>query len=146
MMLLPMMAMADETVLVMELNNGETAQYLLLDKPTLTMEGTQIKILTASVQAGFERDEVKRFYFTKEATNVNEVAKNTLVYHQIDNNQLEIIGLLPEDHVDVFNMSGTPLGNITHSKDRTVVNLSGHQKGVYLIQVRNGQTIKFIKK
>ena len=40
MMLLPMVAMADETVLVMELNSGETAQYLLLDKPKLTMDGT----------------------------------------------------------------------------------------------------------
>jgi hypothetical protein len=146
MMLLPMVAMADETVLVMELNSGETAQYLLLDKPKLTMDGTQIKISTASVQAGFERSEVKRFYFTKEATSVKEVAKNTLIYHQINNDQLEIIGLSKDDHVNVFNMAGTPTGQIARSKEKAVVNLSGHQKGVYLIQVRNGQTIKFIKK
>ena len=141
-----MVAMADETVLVMELNNGEIAQYLLLDEPKLTMDGTQIKISTASVQARFERNEVKRFYFTKEATNVKEVAKNTLVYHQINNDQLEIIGLSQDDYVDVLNMAGTSSGQIARSKDRVVVNLSGHQKGVYLIQVKNGQTIKFIKK
>ncbi len=141
-----MVAMADETVLVMELNNGEIAQYLLLDEPKLTMDGTQIKISTASVQARFERNEVKRFYFTKEATNVKEVAKNTLVYHQINNDQLEIIGLSQDDYVDVLNMAGTSTGQIARSKDRAVVNLSGHQKGVYLIQVKNGQTIKFIKK
>lgn len=146
MILLPMMAMADETVLVVELNSGETAQYLLLDKPTLTMDGTRINISTANVQAGFERDEVKRFYFTKETTIVKEVAKNTIVYHQIDNDQLEIIGLSQDDYVNVCNMSGSPLGNITRTMDKALVNLSGHQKGVYLIQVGNGQTIKFIKK
>ena len=146
MMLLPMMAMADETVLVVELNSGETAQYLLLDKPTLTMDGTRIIISTSSVQAGFERDEVKRFYFTKEATNVKEVAQNTIVYRQIDVDHLEIIGLSQEVPVNVFNISGKPMGQIVRTKDKAVVNLSGHQKGVYLIQLGNAQTIKYIKK
>lgn len=146
MMLLPVVAMADETVLIVELNSGETVQYLLLDKPTLTMDGTRINISTVNVQTGFEREEVKRFYFTTEPTDVKEVANKTLVCHQIDNNQLEIIGLSQDDHVDVFNMAGNPIGNITRTKDRVVVNLSAHQKGVYLIQIGNSQTIKFIKK
>ena len=146
MMLLPMMAMADDTAFVVELTNGQKAEYLLKDKPTLTMEGTQLIISSATVQAGFERSDVIRFYFSTETSGVKEVSKNTLVYRQIDNEQLEIIGLSPDDYVNVYNMSGSPLGNITRTTDRAVVNLSGHQKGVYLIQVGNGQTIKFIKK
>lgn len=146
MMLLPMVAMADDTAFVVELTNGQKANYLLQDKPTLTMDGTRLIISTTTVQAGYERADVKRFYFSTGTSDVKEVAKKTLVYRQIDNDQLEILGLSSDDHVNVCNMSGSPLGKITRTKERAVVNLSGHQKGVYLIQVGSGQTIKIIKK
>ena len=145
-LLLPISMLAANTAFVVEMTNGQTANFLLKDKPTLTMAGTQLKIETASVQASYERTDVKKFYFTKESTSVKEVAKNNMVYKQIDAHHLEIIGLSQGDHITVCDMSGRQLGSVSRINDKAVVDLSGQQQGAYIIKVGNGQTIKFIKK
>lgn len=130
-MLLPMTILAAETSLVVELTNGQTANYLLQDKPTLTMDGTQLKIATATVQASYERAEVKRFYFTTESTSVNEIVKNAMVYRQIDANHLEISGLSGDERITVCNMAGRTVGAISQTN---------------IIRYQDGKTRKVVKK
>lgn len=145
-LMLPMTMLATGTSLVVELTNGQTANYLLQDKPTLTMDGTQLTIVTATVQASYERTVVKKFYFTTESTNVNEVFKNTLVYRQTDATHLEISGLSGNERITVCDMAGRTVGTVSQTNGTALISLSGHQSGVYLIKVGNSQTIKFIKK
>ena len=130
-MLLPMTILAAETSLVVELTNGQTANYLLQDKPTLTMDGTQLKIATATVQASYERAEVKRFYFTTESTSVNEIVKNAMVYRQIDANHLEISGLSGDERITVCDMAGRTVGAISQTN---------------IIRYQDGKTRKVVKK
>ena len=145
-LMLPMTMLATDTSLVVELTNGQTANYLLQDKPTLTMDGTQLKIATATVQASYERAEVKRFYFTTESTSVNEIVKNAMVYRQIDANHLEISGLSGDERITVCDMAGRTVGAISQTNGTALISLNRHPSGVYLIKVGNSQTIKFIKK
>ena len=145
MMLLSMSMLAAGTSLVVELTNGQTANYLLQDQPTLTIDGTLLKISTATVQTNYERADVRKFYFTEETTNVKDVAKNALVFKQTDANQLEISGLSQGERITVCDMAGRTLGNVSHINEKAVVDLNGQPKGAYIIKIGNSQTIKIIK-
>lgn len=145
-LLLPLSVLAAETTLIVELTTGQTASYVLQDKPVLTMEGTLLKITTETVQTDYERSLVKRFYFTGDFTDVKEALKETLVYKQTDADHLEISGLSQSDRITVCDMAGRQCGSISHSGNTAIVSLSGRQRGVYLIRVGKSQTIKFVKK
>lgn len=145
-LLLPMSAMAANTTLVVELTNGQTANYLLQEKPVLTMEGTQLIIKTEAVQTGYERDLVKRFYFTGESTGVKELSKNALVYRQTDADHLEISGMSLDDRIIVYNTAGVQMGSVSRNSDKAVISLRGLQRGIYLVKIGNSQTIKFVRK
>lgn len=145
-LLLPLSALAAETTLVVELTTGQTASYVLQDKPVLTIEDTLLKIKTETVQTDYERSLVKRFYFTGDFTGLKETTKVALVYKQTDADHLEISGLSQSDRITVCDMAGRQCGSISHSGNTAIVSLSGQQRGVYLIRVGKSQTIKFVKK
>ena len=145
-LLLPLSVLAAETTLIVELTTGQTASYVLQDKPVLTMEGTLLKITTETVQTDYERSLVKRFYFTGDFTDVKEALKETLVYKQTDADHLEISGLSQGDRIMVCDMAGRQCGSISRSGDTATISLSGQQKGVYLVRVGKSQTIKIVKK
>jgi hypothetical protein len=145
-LLLPLSALAAETTLVVELTTGQTANYVLQDKPVLTIEGTLLRIKTESVQTDYERSQVKRFCFTGDHTGLKETLKDALVYKQTDADHLEISGLSANDRIMIYNTSGVQVGAVSRDSDKAVVSLSGLQRGIYLIKVGNIQTIKFVKK
>ena len=145
-LLLPMTAMAANTTLVVELADGQTANYLLQDKPVLTMEGSQLTIKTETVQTSYERSLVKRFFFTGESSGVKEVSKGALVYKQTDADHLEISGLSQSDRIAIYNAAGVQVGSVSHDSDKAVVSLSGLQRGIYLVKIGKSQTIKFIRR
>ena len=145
-LLLPMTARAANTTLVVELTNGQTANYLLQDKPVLTMEGTRLNIKTEAVQTDYERSLVKQFYFADGSTGVKEVLKNALVYKQTDADHLEISGLSQNERIAVYNSSGVQVGSVSRDSDKAVISLSGLQKGIYLVKIGKSQTIKFLRK
>ena len=119
-LLLPLSALAAETTLVVELTTGQTANYVLQDKPVLTIEGDH--------------------------TGLKETLKDALVYRQTDADHLEISGLSQGDRIMVCDMAGRQCGSISRSGDTATISLSGQQKGVYLVRVGKSQTIKIVKK
>lgn len=145
-LLLPMSTMATNTALVVELTDGQTINYLLLEKPVLTMDGTRLNIKSEVVETGYERSLVKRFYFTGESTGVKEVSKGALVYKQTDADHLEISGLSQSDRIAIYNAAGVQVGSISRDSDKAVVSLSGLQRGIYLVKIGKNQTIKFVRK
>ena len=146
-LLLPMTARAANTTLVVELTNGQTANYLLQDKPVLTMEGTRLNIKTETVQTDYERSLVKQFYFTDGSTGVKEVLKNALVvYKQTDADHLEISGLSQNERIAIYNTSGVQVGSVSRDSDKAVISLSGLERGIYLVKIGKSQTIKFLRK
>ena len=124
-LLLPMTARAANTTLVVELTNGQTANYLLQDKPVLTMEGTRLNIKTETVQTDYERSLVKQFYFTDGSTGVKEVLKNALVYKQTYADHLEISGLSQNERIAIYNTSGVQVGSVSRNSDKAIVSLIG---------------------
>ena len=145
-LLLPMTVMAANTALVVELTNGQTANFLLQDKPVLTMEGSRLNIKTEAVQTDYERSLVKQFYFADGSTGVKEVLKNALVYKQTDADHLEISGLSQNDRIAIYNTSGVQVGSVSRDSDKAVISLSGLERGIYLVKIGKSQTIKFLRK
>lgn len=145
-LLLPMTVKAANSTLVVELTNGQTANYLLQDKPILTMEGTRLNIKTDDIQTYYERSQVKKFYFTDGSTGTKEMLKDALVYKQTDADHLEISGLSQNDRIAIYNTSGVQVGSVSRDSDKAVVSLNGLQRGIYLVRIGKSQTIKFIRK
>lgn len=145
-LILPMTVKAANSTLVVELTNGQTANYLLQDKPILTMEGTRLNIKTDDVQTYYERSQVKKLYFTDGSTGTKEMLKDALVYKQTDADHLEISGLSQNDRIAIYNTSGVQVGSVSRDSDKAVVSLNGLQRGVYLVRIGKSQTIKFIRK
>lgn len=145
-LMLPLSMLATGAALVVEFTNGQTATFLLQDKPMLGMYGTRLYISTESVQTSYERAEVKRFYFTEDPSGVNELSKDVMTYRQTDADHIEISGLSQNDHITVCDMAGRQYGVVSRSNDKAVISLNGHQSGVYLVKVGKSQTIKIIKK
>ena len=146
-LLFPLCMLAADRTLVIEMNNGHTAFFLLNEKPVLTIVGQQLNIATITVQTSYPRSDVKRFYFTGGNTDdILSSQENKLLFHQIDSDNLEISGLSGKEHITLYDMSGHQLGHVNTTGDKAIISLSGHRKGIYLIKVGNSQTIKFIKR
>ncbi len=145
-LLLPLSALAQETTLVVELNDGKTANFLLEEQPVLTMNGTKLFIATDRVQTSYERADIKHFFFTGKGSDIKLLPGKTVVFKQISSDQLEITGLSEKDAIVVFDIAGKQQGSVSRTDNSAVVSLSGQQKGIYLIKVGKSQTIKFIKK
>lgn len=145
-LLLPLCTLAAQKTLVVELTTGQTASYLLQEKPVLTMKGTQLHIATATIQTDYERGEVKQFFFTGESTDVREVPKEALQFKQTDTDHLEICGLLKNADITVCDLSGRKSGSVTRTENTAVVSLRGCHNGIYLVKVGKCQTIKIVKK
>ena len=145
-MMLPLGILAKGSMLVVELTSGQTANYLLQDKPVMAMEGTMLNITTATLQASYERADIKRFYFVEDPSGIQELSKDALSFRQKDADHLEISGLPKGDRVTISDLSGRQRGTVSHSDGTAVVNLSGQPKGVYLVKVGKSQTIKIVKK
>lgn len=147
MMLLPMRVFAENISLIVELANGHKVNYLLRDKPVMTMDGTKLVIETVTIQTNYERADVSRFYFEKDPSEVKELPKNSLRFKQTDTDIFEISGLPQDEHITIFDTAGFQCGSISFiGSSSAIVNLSGLRKGAYLIKIGKIQTIKFVKK
>ena len=136
-------ATADNTVLVVELRDGNTANFLLADKPKITFTAQQMNIVSESFSMEFDRSDVKNFHFVKDdATSVEapvepnaKVEGNTLMLSDIDDGTAIVI----------YNTSGLPVKHTVAVGGNCTVSLDDIASGLYIVTFNN-TTFKFLKK
>ena len=136
-------ATADNTVLVVELRDGNTANFLLADKPKITFTAQQMNIVSESFSMEFDRSDVKNFHFVKDdATSVEapvepnaKVEGNTLMLSDIDDGTAIVI----------YNTSGLPVKHAVAVGGNCTVSLDDIASGLYIVTFNN-TTFKFLKK
>lgn len=133
----------ERNTLVVELRDGNTANFLLADKPRITFTAQQMNIVSESFSMEFDRSDVKNFHFVKDdATSVEtlvkpdaKVADNTLLLNGVDEGTLIVI----------YNANGMVVKQAAAVDGNCSVSLDGLATGVYIVTFNN-TTFKFLKR
>lgn len=143
-----------DTKLILLMETGRIHSYYLSEKPELSFEGTQLVISVYDQVAEnyafsrYERDEVKEFYFESNATDIDGVKPNELKFFCNEGNTVRISGLTEKDlPLRVYNLNGVicPV-EINQSGNDATISLDALNKGLYVIQIGETQSIKIVKK
>ena len=138
---------ADEVdnTLVVKLKNGAETTFVLKDKPNVTFEGTDLKVVTEKETVAFALSDVLRFtYIKKNPSGIDEkVVDPTEVGYK--DGVLVISQLKQGASVDIYSLDGKLLRQLTAHRSGTYrLNLSELPKGVYLVKADN-VTYKIMK-
>lgn len=121
-----------EVALKLELTDGQTALYLLSEKPVVTFSGQNMEIATSEVQATYLRSDVARFTF-EESTAVEAIDVATV--YSYSNGVFAAAG----QQIAVYSLNGQL---ITKGADQ--VSLEQCAPGVYIVKAGEA-TVKIMK-
>ena len=122
-------------------------QFILADKPTVTFEGTQLKVTCekASASASFNLADVIRFtYDGKSAVGIDEMTVDPAEI-SMEGGTLVISQMKANSTVNVYSMDGKLVRQLTAQRAGTYrLSLSSFPAGVYLVKADN-TTFKITK-
>jgi len=143
------------TTLVVEMNDGTSVNYMLSQKPKISLKQNDVVIdfnmnNDYGLSATYGQSDVKTFYF-KEFDPVsikdNELLQNDLRVTHLDGQTVRISGTEKNDHVAIYTLDGRIMqSNITFADNETVINIAALEKGIYIIKVSDKQTFKVLKR
>ncbi len=134
-----------ENTLVVKLKNGAETAFVLKDKPNVTFEGTDLKVITEKEIVTFALSDVLRFtYIKKDPSGIDEkVVDPTKVDYK--DGVLVISQLKQGAFVGIYSLDGKLLRQLNaHHSGTYRLNLSELPKGVYLVKADN-VTYKIMK-
>ena len=136
---LPIGMLADsQNTLVVKLKNGAETTFFLKDKPNVTFEGTDLKVVSNKETVTFALSDVLRFeYAKKDPTGINEtVIDPTDVRFQ--DGVLVISKLKAGASVCIYALDGKLLRQLTAHRSGTYrLSLSELPTGLYLVKADN---------
>ncbi len=136
---LPIGMLADnQNTLIVKTKDGAQTTFVLQDKPRVTFEGTDLKVVSDKETVAFALADVLRFeYVKKDALGIDEdVVDPTGVSYQ--GGVLVISQLRQGASVAVYTLDGKLLRQLTASHSGTYrLNLSALPTGLYLVKADN---------
>ena len=135
---------SDDTTLVLEMRDGSTANFLLVEKPTITFTGEFIKIVSEFCSAEFTRSCVRKYHFCEQAPTA--VAETLLESKAtLEGNTLVISGVPENTMVAIYTAGGALVKLATVIDCNCSVSLNELAAGLYMVSFNN-TTFKFLKK
>lgn len=136
---LPIGMLADsQNTLVVKLKNGAETTFFLKDKPNVTFEGTDLKVVSNKETVTFALSDVLRFtYVKKDASGIDEtVVDPTEVSY--DGGVLVISQLKRGASVDIYSLDGKLVRQLKAYRSGTYrLSLSELPTGLYLVKADN---------
>ena len=136
---LPIGMLADsQNTLVVKLKNGAETTFFLKDKPNVTFEGTDLKVVSNKETVTFALSDVLRFtYVKKDASGIDEtVVDPTEVSY--DGSVLVISQLKQGASVDIYSLDGKLVRQLkAHHSGTYRLSLSELPTGLYLVKADN---------
>lgn len=121
--------------LVIKLRSGETANYLLTDKPKLTFEAARLVIKSDSYEVAYELSQLDRYYFS--TTGTDGIGVSDVAGQAMDRNGdlLSFSGLKAGAEVAVYSAAGVAVAGAKAGSDGcAVISLSDMPGGVYVVK------------
>ena len=136
-------ASADNTTLVVELRDGNTAKFLLADKPKITFTAELMSVVSESLSMEFDRSDIKKYRFVKEvSTFVEAIAGSKAV---VENNTLIVSGVSNDVVVTIYNSNGMFVKKAAAIDGVCSISLNNLATGSYRVTFDN-TLFKFLKK
>jgi hypothetical protein len=135
-----MQAADKQNVLIVLTKDNVQHQFILADKPTVTFEGTQLKVTCekASASASFNLSDVIRFtYDGKDAAGIDELTVDPAEI-SMEEGVLVISQMKANSTVNVYSMDGKLIRQLKVQRAGTYrLCLSSLPSGVYLVRTDN---------
>ena len=137
-------ATSDNTTLVVELHDGNTANFLLADKPKITFTAQLMSIVSDAISMVFDRSDVKMYRFVNEdvTTSVKPAVKADA---KVSDNTFLISGVDAGTAIVIYNANGMVVKRATSVDGGCSISLDGLAVGTYIVTFNN-TTFKFLKK
>ena len=137
-------ATSDNTTLVVELHDGNTANFLLADKPKITFTAQLMSIVSDALSMVFDRSDVKMYRFVNEdvTTSVKPVVKADA---KVSDNTFLLSGVDAGTAIVIYNANGMVVKQATSVDGGCSISLDGLAAGTYIVTFNN-TTFKFLKR
>ena len=137
-------ATSDNTTLVVELHDGNTANFLLADKPKITFTAQLMSIVSDAFSMDFDRSDVKMYRFVNEdvTTSVKPAVKADA---KVSDNTFLLSGVDAGTAIVIYNANGMVVKQATSVDGGCSISLDGLATGTYIVTFNN-TTFKFLKK
>lgn len=146
-LMLPLLLLAEESTLVVELSNGNKSYFKLQEKPIVRMSDGRVYIESNMVETGFLTSNVVKFYFSSDETAVEDIARDDFLFTQSGNNQYNISNIYERYQIIVCDSAGRLFNScVSLNGNEAQISLEGCPEGIYIIKVGNKQNIKVIRK
>ena len=133
-----MRAADKQNTLIVLTKDNVLHQFVLVDKPKVTFEGTQLKVTCekASASASFNLSDIIRFtYAGKDASGIDEMTVNPTEI-SMEEGVLVISQMKANSTVNVYSMDGKLVRQLTAQRAGTYrLSLSSLPAGVYIVKV-----------
>lgn len=141
-------AFATEThdVITIEFKDGTSVEYELLSKPKVYFAPPVMVVTIGNASVEYEIKNVSDFHFSLAATDVREVLEEHRVrISYVSNDLVNILGALA-CNASLFDIGGHLLRKQKIDTNDYTISLVGLPKGVYLLKLSNGYSLKISKK
>ena len=137
-------ATSDNTTLVVELHDGNTANFLLADKPKITFTAQLMSIVSDAFSMDFNRSDVKMYRFVNEdvTTSVKPAEKADA---KVSDNTFLLSGVDAGTAIVIYNANGMVVKRATSVDGGCSISLDGLAVGTYIVTFNN-TTFKFLKR
>lgn len=139
--LLNISAQETANALVIRLLSGETATYLLQEKPHIKFTATDLVITWGEYEANYPVADLERYYFKHiEQTGLDNLSEELLSLHQAEN-ELIVTGMKQGATINVYTPSGVMIATAKASSDGdAVIQMENFADGVYIVKYGNKTT------
>ena len=134
-------------VLGIFMKDGTTVYFLLAEKPLITFENSDVKVVSSTDEAVLVRSQVDRFEFVADVpTDVEDVQEEVeREKFELTRNAIHLSGLTPGCKVQLFSIGGQSiLATAANENGAVTISIDSLPAGIYLVNY-NEITIKFIK-
>ena len=152
----PTTVFADGHLLVVEKTDGHVYRFWLSTQPEMTFGTTTVRFANAVTTIEMPRSEMKEFRFVNGSDVPTSIDAQSLPQRHvptIGQESVVVENLHPSDRVRLVDASGRVLDTVqlsavedSQSSSTAQFSLSSLPKGVYIIQINQQETIKFVRK
>ncbi len=139
-------------MLVLKMSDESTKLFALDSLPTITLADGKFQVTSGSVTTDYEQSDVTEYYFEKvdsatadsvTAVTGPEASRFTLTY--LDNSRVIVTGTKASKAL-LYTQGGQLVATQPTQGGRVTVDLSGLQRGIYVLRLENEHSFKIIKK
>ena len=138
-------------VLVVEQQDCSITKFSLLNKPVVSIVGSEVQISQNDEGVCFSCniDDVKKYYFiTEDATAISdakdEAGEIKVIY--TDGQHVVVSGLVDGDILSLYSIDGRKTADVKTTDGQAQINLTELANGIYVVSIKNKQSFKIVKR